>query len=121
MATPIKVKKSSQPGKVPTLSDVQLGELALNTHDGRLFTRRDNGVPSIIELTGGDGGGGGGPSFGIVVGDERTEGDLYDIAADSTGDALTIVGIGGAKVRTEEATDTIYIDSRSVAMAIALG
>jgi len=121
MANKWKVKRSSQPGKVPSLSDLELGELAVNTHDGKLFTRKDDGSPSIIELSGGGGGGGGGISFGVVVGDERTDGDLADVSAEGAGDALTIVGVGGAKVRTEEQTDTIYIDSRAVAMAVALG
>jgi hypothetical protein len=122
MANKWKVKRSSEPGKAPSLADLELGELALNTHDGRLFTRKDDGTPSVVELSGGSGGGGGGgASFGLVIGDERTQGDLADISAEGGGDVLTILGLGGAKVRTEEATDTIYIDSRAVAMAIALG
>ena len=42
MADPIiKVKRSSVAGKVPTLGQLSLGELALNTHDAELFTRRE--------------------------------------------------------------------------------
>ena len=39
MATPIRIKRSAVPGKKPT-TDLQLGELALNTHDAELYTRR---------------------------------------------------------------------------------
>lgn len=50
MANNIRIKRSAVPGKVPGLADVDLGELALNTHDGRLFTRQDNGTPQIKGL-----------------------------------------------------------------------
>ena len=42
MADPIiKIKRSSVEGKKPTTSDINLGELALNTFDGQLYTRRE--------------------------------------------------------------------------------
>jgi hypothetical protein len=42
MADPIiKIKRSSVAGKKPTTSDVNLGELALNTYDAELYTRRE--------------------------------------------------------------------------------
>lgn len=50
MAQTVKLKRSAVPGKVPTTSDLDLGELALNTHDGKLFLKRDNGAESIVEL-----------------------------------------------------------------------
>jgi len=47
MATPIKIKRSAVSGKRPQLTDLQVGELALNTNDGFLFTRRDAGGVGI--------------------------------------------------------------------------
>lgn len=45
MASPIRIKRSAVPLKRPGISDLQLGELALNTYDGKLFTKQDtNGV-----------------------------------------------------------------------------
>ena len=42
MAAPIiKIKRSSVAGKKPTAADVNLGELALNSYDGELYTRRE--------------------------------------------------------------------------------
>ena len=41
MATPIKIKRSAVPGKRPQVSDLQVGELALNTYDAELVTLRD--------------------------------------------------------------------------------
>ena len=47
MATPIRIKRSAVSGKRPQLTDLQVGELALNTYDGSLFTERDTGGVGI--------------------------------------------------------------------------
>jgi hypothetical protein len=41
MATPIRIKRSAVPGKRPQVTDLQLGEVALNTFDAELYTLRD--------------------------------------------------------------------------------
>ena len=41
MATPIRIKRSAVPGKKPQVTDLQVGELALNTYDAQLVTLRD--------------------------------------------------------------------------------
>jgi len=46
----IKVKRSAVAGKAPTTTDLELGELALNTFDGKLYTKRNNGTDSIVEI-----------------------------------------------------------------------
>jgi hypothetical protein len=50
MAAPIiRIKRSSVAGKRPTVSDLPLGELALNTNDGELFIQRNRaGIGSDI-------------------------------------------------------------------------
>ena len=54
MANTIKLRRSATPGKLPTTSDIQLGELALNTYDGKLYTKKSmSGVESVIDLSGG--------------------------------------------------------------------
>ena len=40
MGTPLRIKRSAVPGKVPAVQDLQLGELALNTYDAELYTLR---------------------------------------------------------------------------------
>jgi len=40
MATPIRIKRSAVPGKIPQVGDLQTGELALNTYDAELYTKR---------------------------------------------------------------------------------
>ena len=47
MATPFRLKRSAVAGKRPTLNDLQLGELALNTFEGHLFAERDTGGVGI--------------------------------------------------------------------------
>ena len=47
MATPIRIKRSAVSGKKPQNTDLQVGELALNTYDGSLFTKRDTGGVGI--------------------------------------------------------------------------
>ena len=43
MAQTIKLKRSSTAGKVPTTSQLALGEIAINTYDGRIFFEKEAG------------------------------------------------------------------------------
>ena len=53
MATNIKLKRSASAGAVPGTSDVALGELALNTTDGKLYMKKSvSGSESIVEISG---------------------------------------------------------------------
>ncbi len=50
MAVKIELKRSAVPGKVPTVDQLDLGELAINTYDGTVYLKQDNGTPQIIQL-----------------------------------------------------------------------
>ena len=50
MAQVLKLKRTAVSGKIPTTSQLELGELAINTHDGRIFFEKDNGTPSVSEI-----------------------------------------------------------------------
>ena len=53
MATNIVLKRSSTSGATPSTSDLELGELALNTYDGKMYMKKTvSGSSSIVELTG---------------------------------------------------------------------
>ena len=52
MANTIKIRRSATSGATPTTSQLALGELAINTYDGKLFLKKDNGSASIIEIGG---------------------------------------------------------------------
>ena len=49
----IKLKRSAVPGKIPTTSGLELGELAFNTHDGRMYAKKSaGGADSIVSFVG---------------------------------------------------------------------
>jgi hypothetical protein len=58
MANILKVKRSATPAKVPTTSDLQLGEIAVNTYDGKMYIKKNDGTDSIVQIGAGGSGGG---------------------------------------------------------------
>ena len=56
MASTIKLKRSSTASDTPSASDLEVGELAINTADAKLFTKHTDN--SIKEISGSGGGGG---------------------------------------------------------------
>ena len=68
MASNIKFKRSAVQNRVPTTAQLDLGELALNTYDGKLYTEINTGSAAVVEIgsklsslvvDGANGGGGG--------------------------------------------------------------
>jgi hypothetical protein len=54
MAQTIKLKRSAVPSAAPSTSDLALGEVAINTYDGKLYIKKDvGGTESIVEVSGG--------------------------------------------------------------------
>ena len=51
MSTNIKLKRSAISGRIPATGDLALGELAINTYDGRLFMKKNDGTESIVDIT----------------------------------------------------------------------
>ena len=61
MAATVLHKRSGTSGATPTTSDLSLGEIGVNTYDGKLFVKKSvSGTESIIEI-GASSGGAGGP------------------------------------------------------------
>jgi len=57
MAQTIKLKRSATPGDAPTLLQLELGEVAINTYDGKMYIKKSvSGTESIVEISGGDSG-----------------------------------------------------------------
>lgn len=49
--TTVQLRRTNIPGKIPTVEQLVDGEVAINTHDGKMFFRRDaNGTLSIVEV-----------------------------------------------------------------------
>jgi hypothetical protein len=50
-ANVVKLKRSSVAGRIPSTTDLDLGELALNTYDGRIYLKKSvASVESIVTL-----------------------------------------------------------------------
>ena len=56
MSSKIDIKHSSTPSAVPTTSSINLAEIAINTYDGKVYYKKDNGTQSIVELINTDSG-----------------------------------------------------------------
>jgi hypothetical protein len=87
MANTIKLKRSSVAGKVPTTSDLSLGELGLNTYDGKLYAKKSvSGTESIVEI-------GAGAASSPIVQPAYVISENVTLAANRHGLSLTSVEI----------------------------
>ncbi len=50
MSQNIRLRRSSVPGRVPTPEQLQLGEVAINTYDGKLFIKKDDGSVGLVTV-----------------------------------------------------------------------
>ena len=53
MATVIQFKRSSTQNDTPSVSDLALGEVAINTNDGLMFFKKNDGSDEIQEIVSG--------------------------------------------------------------------
>ena len=95
MAQTIKLKRSSVSGNVPTPAQLELGEVAINTFDGKVFIKKDNGSESVIEV-------------GALSGGASSLLDLTDVVSDGTfGQFLTTDGNGSFSFTSASGADAI--------------
>lgn len=140
MAQRIILKRSALPGKVPDTGSLNVGEIAINTYDGKLFIRRSGNVDSIegivatnstttgsitLTRTG---------SFGelVVVQDANIQRDLYvtndiigagdiDISGDITGSSALLSGsliLSGSQTITNNLTVLGTVNARQFNISI---
>jgi hypothetical protein len=50
MSNQILIKRTGTQSKVPATTDIALGELAVNTYDGKLFMKKNNGSDVMVEI-----------------------------------------------------------------------
>jgi hypothetical protein len=50
MAQTIKLKRSASQGAVPTTAQLELGEVAINTYDGKMYIKKNDGSEAIVEV-----------------------------------------------------------------------
>ncbi len=117
MANSIKVKRSATPSAAPTTANLELGELAINTYDGKLFIKKDDGTASIVEV--------GANSGAALSNDTATATPLYPIfAAATTGTPSTVYtsnanylytpSVGALQAREMEASNGLFVNSLTI-------
>ena len=99
----IKLRRSAVPSRVPTTAQLDLGEVAINTHDGVMFFKQDNtasgGGQSIVEV--------GRPDTAANVFYVKEDGDDTK-DGDTLADAFATIN---AAVAVASAQDTIFVKS----------
>ncbi len=110
MANTIVLKRSATPGKVPTTSQLALGEIAINTNDGLIYIKKDDGVTaSVVQIGGVTSVNGETGSVTIDTGDITENGNLFFTnararAALSAGSGITYNSSTGAISTTQTLT-----------------
>lgn len=110
MANTIQLKRSAVQGAVPTTAQVDLGELAINTFDGKLYLKKNDGTEGIIHVNPDVGAGLALINNEIVHADTSTVGDVTGAARTYlTGLTFDTYGhVTGTSTATETVTDTTY-------------
>jgi hypothetical protein len=114
MATPIRIKRSAVAGKKPTTEQLQLGELAVNFYDGKVFFKQDtNGVgigTRIVEISAGSTTFAGKTLYVTSNGDDQNTG-LDDTNAKATIKAAVALAVPGDTVKVFPGT---YIENNPI-------
>jgi len=100
MAQTIKLKRSSVAGNVPTAEQLALGEVAINTFDGKVYIKKDNGTASVVEVGAGASGATSLLDLTDVSGD-GTNGQLLSTDGNGTFSFVS-VGSGGGVAYTRQ-------------------
>ncbi len=89
---PVLLKRNSSAGAAPGTGDLQLGELAVNTYDGKLFLKKNDGSDAIVEV-------------GLLENDPSPS-----LAAALDANSLQINGLAAPSIGTD-AANKAYVDS----------
>lgn len=84
MANTVKLKRSATPAQAPTTGQLDLGEVAINTYDGKMYIKKDDGTASIVEI----GAGGSGTVTSVSV--STANGVSGSVATATTTPAITL-------------------------------
>jgi hypothetical protein len=111
MANVVKLKRSAVPGKTPATTDLDLGELAINTYDGKVYLKKDNGTPAVVELgTGPTGAQGPAGDDGVGIPEGGTTGQVLAKASGDDYDTEWVTPSSGG-----------VTTGKAIAMAIVFG
>lgn len=115
MATPIRIKRSAVPSKKPNNSDLLFAEMGLNTFDGRVFLKQDQGKLGIstrvIEV--GAGSVLGKTIFVTATGNDNNSG-LNEIDSKATIKAAAAIALPGDTIKVYPG---IYLEDNPIVLA----
>lgn len=102
MPNKIQVKRSAVAAKVPTTGDLDLGEIAINTFDGKMYIKKDNGTQSIVQIGAGAGDvvGPASATDNAIARYDGTTGKLIQNSTVTINDDGTIGGVNGIELDT---------------------
>lgn len=117
-------KRSATPAKVPLTTDLTLGELSVNTNDGKLFLKKNNGADSIVEvgaqaLTGDVTGSGNGTIPTTLANSGVTAGTYTKVTVDAKGRATAGTNMNAADVTTSLGYTPESVGNRNIANGYA--
>ena len=126
MPQTIKLKRSAIAGQVPTITQLELGEIAINTTDGKIFLKKKDAlnVESIIEVQANAVGTA--PSFGssTTAPTSAVEGDFWYNTSDNTlyiYNGSDWAAIGGDGAQSFVTTNTVDPTTRTDGTALQSG
>ena len=119
--TTFRLKRSSVAGKIPTTSQLELGEIAVNTYDGKAYIKKSvAGEESVVEIGAGDVGGQSYAEYYFSA----DSGDTTFTGADDNGEtlaytpALSNVYLNGILLDSDQ--DYTGTDGSTITLATAL-
>lgn len=129
MSSKIYIKRTSVPGKVPTTSNINTGELALNLADGRLYSANSSAVfeigSNVHSLSVGAGGFSIGNGTITFPTSDGTNGQVLTTngtgtlsfqdpgGAGSTANSFSVIEVGGTLVKATGSTQRLSLDAGS--------
>ena len=112
MASTIQLKRSAQSGKVPDTGSLNLGELAINTYDGKIYFKKSGSVESVESVL---------TTNSVVTGSIRLEG-TGSFGSLKVNDTLTInhgeAIISGSALVTNDLTILGAVNARQFNISI---
>jgi len=113
MSNIIQSKHSSVDGKIPLVGDLTLGEIAVNTFNGKMFIKKDDGTESIVEI------GAGGGSQELKTYDFTSSAGQTDFIV--TGLVFSKASVYSSGIRDKESTYTITDDGTDTTVSFDSG
>ena len=105
----IKLKRTGTAAKVPNISDLSLGELAINTFDGKLFFLKNDGTDSLESIV---------TTNAEITGSVNLNGSITSSAAiisnDSPSTNLLLVKVAGNEKLKVNSDGTLVITETNV-------